>query len=216
MKAIIVAGGSPPSKKLLEKEITPKSILIAADSGANCLWEYKLTPDYLIGDFDSINKKVLHFWQNKNIPIETHPRNKDLTDTQLALRKAVALGEKEIVFLGCLGGKRTDHLLGNLGLLKECLDLNIETCLKDDYQTITLLNKSATISGSPGEIFSLQAYGQPVKNLYISGAKYNLKNYELKMGDALTLSNEFQKEDVKIKFMSGELLLIQSQSIAVY
>jgi len=209
MKAIIVAGGTPPSKNLLNKEITPKSIIIAADSGANCLWKYKITPDYLIGDFDSIDNQILQSWINKNVPIERHPQNKDATDGQLALKKAVVLDTKEIVFLGCLGGKRLDHLLGALGLLAECLDLNITACLKDDYQTITLLNQPTIIHGKNGEVFSLQAYGEPVKNLSISGSKYELKNYELKIGDALTLSNEFQNQDINIQFTSGRLLLIR-------
>lgn len=62
MKAIIVSGGSAPSRKLIEEEIDEDSILICADGGANCLYEYKIIPDYLIGDFDSIDKNVLTFF----------------------------------------------------------------------------------------------------------------------------------------------------------
>lgn len=215
MKAIILAGGTPPSKKLLKKEITSKSTIIAADSGADCLWKYKITPDYLIGDFDSINNQALHFWIDKNIPIERHPQNKDMTDSQLALKKATALNIKEIVFLGCLGGKRVDHLLGAFGLLAECLDLSITAYLKDDYQNITLLNKPTIIHGKNKEIFSLQAYGEPVKNLSISGSKYELKSYELKMGDALTLSNEFQDQYVNIQFTDGRLILIRQERLRI-
>src|SRR3990170_548214 len=159
MKAIIIAGGTPPSKKLITKETTRSSIIIAADSGANCLWKYKIVPDYLIGDFDSINSKALNFLANKNIPIERYPCNKDLTDAQLALKKSLQLKAKKIIFLGCLGGKRIDHLLGAFGLLLECSNLNIDAALKDDNQIVTLLKKSTTIYGKRGAIFSLQAYG---------------------------------------------------------
>jgi len=208
MKAIIIAGGTPPSKKLITKEITRSSIIIAADSGANCLWKYKIVPDYLIGDFDSINSKALNFLANKNIPIERYPCNKDLTDAQLALKKSLQLKAKKIIFLGCLGGKRIDHLLGALGLLVECSNLNIDASLKDDYQTVTLLKKSTTIYGKPRAIFSLQAYGGTVSKLSVIGSKYSLKNHSLKTGDVLTLSNEFQNKKVKIQFKSGKLLLI--------
>lgn len=209
MKAIIVAGGAPPSQNLLNKEITSKSIIIAADGGANCLWEYQITPDYLIGDFDSIDDKILNFWTDQNVSIVRYPQIKNETDAQLAFEKAVVLGIKEIIFLGCLGGKRKDHLFGAIGLLAECLNLNITACLKDDYQTITLLDEPAIIYGNNGEVFSLQAYGGQVKNLNISGGKYELKDYVLKMGDALTLSNEFQGRDVAISFTSGRLMLIR-------
>ncbi len=180
MKAIIISGGTPPSQKLITKEITQNCIIIAVDSGANCLYKYQTAPHYLIGDLDSINHTTLNFWINKNIPIEQHPCDKNATDSQLALQKAITLDVKEIVFLGCLGGNRVDHLLGALGLLTECLNLNIVASLKDDYQTITLLNHPITIHGKNKEMFSLQAYGEPVKNLSISGSKYELRNHELK------------------------------------
>jgi thiamine pyrophosphokinase len=210
MKTIIIAGGTPPSQKLLTEEITPTSIVIAVDSGADCLWTHQITPHYLIGDFDSIDNKVLSYWKSKGVAIEKHPSNKDETDAQLALKKAATLGAKEIVFLGCLGGKRTDHLLGALGLLAECLKLNIAACLKDENQTITLINESTTIHGNPGEVFSLHAYGETVKNLKLSYSKYELKNYDLEMGDAQTLSNEFATNTVDIQFASGKLLLIKN------
>lgn len=208
MKAIIIAGGTPPTKNLIIKELTADSIIIAADSGADCLKKYKITPDYLIGDFDSIAQKTLDYCVKNNTAIEQHPCNKDLTDGQLALKKALALKAKKIIFLGCLGGARVDHLWGAIGLLAKCTDLNIDAAMKDEHQTLKLLKKSTIISGSPGSVFSLQAYGNTVKNLSIAGSKYPLHNYPLKMGDALTLSNEFLKKKVAIQFKSGRLLLI--------
>lgn len=210
MKAIIVAGGTPPTKELLTQELTKKSIIIAVDSGADCLWRYKITPHYLLGDFDSISPKILDFWLSKNIPTTCYAPEKDFTDTELALKKACELKVKEITFLGCLGGKRVDHLLGALGLLNECLDLNITASLKDEQQIISILKQSTMIHGETGAMFSLQAYGGTVKKLSITGSKYTLKNYSLKVGSSLTLSNEFQNKNkrVTIKFSSGRLLLI--------
>lgn len=210
MKAIIVAGGIPPTKKLIMKELTKNTIIIAADSGANILWRCKIAPYYLIGDLDSIEYKVLNFWLNKNVIVEPAPTDKDFTDAELALKKALLLKVKTITFLGCLGGKRVDHLLGAFGLLDKCAKLNIKASLKDDYQTVTLLQKSTVIHGKIGAMFSLQAYGGTVKNLSITGSKYTLKNHQLKMGDALTLSNKFCGKKVKIAFKSGKLLLITS------
>ncbi len=208
MKTIIIAGGNPPSKKLITKELTKNTIIIAADSGANILWKYKITPHYLIGDLDSIDYKALNFWINKNVNVVRYPTDKNFTDAELALKKAAALKIKKITFFGCLGGKRVDHLLGALGLLDKCTKLNIEASLKDDNQTVTLLNKSTTIHNKIGSLFSLQAYGGTVKPLSITGAKYTLKNHSLKTGDSLTLSNEFCGKKVKITFKTGKLLLI--------
>lgn len=58
MKAIIIAGGKAPSKELLKEEMKDYSYIICADSGANCLYEYGITPDFILGDMDSIDKKL--------------------------------------------------------------------------------------------------------------------------------------------------------------
>jgi len=227
MKIIIVAGGAPPSKKLSTKEITKNCIVIATDSGADCLWRYKIAPDYLIGDLDSINRDALKFLMDKNSSIEVYPCEKNFTDSELALKKAKELKKLdsrprqkhsritrgnddplEIVFLGAIGGNRADHFLAVLGLLDKCLTSNIKASLKDDYQTITLIKKSTTISGKKGNLFSLQAFGSPVRGLSITGSKYTLKNHTLKMGSGLTISNEFQNKKVNIKLRSGKLLVI--------
>ena len=213
MKTLIIASGIPPSQKLLQKELISSNIVIAVDGGVNCLWKYNITPNYIIGDLDSANNQAIDFFLNKNISIEQHPCNKNDTDAQLALNKAHNLDTTNIVFLGCLGGKRTDHLFGAFGLLKKCCELNIDACLKDDIQTIFLLNRPTTIKSEPKEFFSLQAYSETVSNLTITGSKYELKNYELKLGDTLTLSNEFQDKDVKIEFTNGKLLLFRISNV---
>ncbi|MDR1012474.1 MAG: thiamine diphosphokinase [Coxiellaceae bacterium] len=208
MKVIIIAGGIPPSKKLILQEKDLTSIIIAADSGANCLQQYNIIPNLIIGDCDSIDRKVLEFWSNKNITIERFSPEKNLTDTELAFKKATIFLPEKITFLGCLSGKRIDHLLGSIGLLEKCLQQNINACLKDDYQTITLLKETTVIYGNRGQLFSLHAYGGNVKNLSITGCKYHLNKYLLKTGDALTISNRFEDTAVNIQFTTGKLLVI--------
>jgi thiamine pyrophosphokinase len=209
MKAIIIANGNPPTKELIITEMTNNTKIIAADGGANCLWRYKIFPDYLIGDLDSINKNALTAFKKGSTIIESYPKDKDLTDAQLALKKAQDLKIKELVFLGCTAGKRVDHLLGALGLLLTSAKLKINACLKDESQTIHLLTKTTTIhQTATNKVFSLLAYDGPVRNLTIKGAKYPLQNYLLKVGNSLTLSNEFAQQKVTIRFSTGRLLLI--------
>ena len=58
MKAIIVSGGNSPSKEILLKYIEEGDYIIGADKGCNALYEYKIKPDLVIGDFDSAKKKL--------------------------------------------------------------------------------------------------------------------------------------------------------------
>jgi thiamine pyrophosphokinase len=209
MKAIIIAGGTPPSLELLNEEMKDSDLIICADSGANCLFNYKICPQYLLGDFDSIDKEVFNYFSKINCSIESYPMDKDYTDTELALIKAEELGANIIAFLGC-SGTRLDHTLGNIGLLLKCLNKNIKSYIRDEHNYVELINNSVTISGMPEKNFSLLAYNSPVKNLTIEGAKFPLKNYDLQVGDSLTVSNEFKSSQVMITFSDGILLLLRS------
>ncbi|NMM65641.1 thiamine diphosphokinase [Clostridium sp. P21] len=211
MKVVIVSGGDAPSYELIKNELKESSFLICADSGGNCLYKYNLVPNYLMGDFDSINSKVLEFFKKSaKCIIETYPRDKDFTDTQLVLNKALELGGTEIVFLGCTG-TRIDHLMGSLGMLLKCLKLNVNAYIRDEHNYIRIVDKPIKIKGKKGETFSLHCYGESVENLSIKGAKYELQNYCLKIGDPRTVSNEFLEGEVEISFTSGNLMLFYSK-----
>lgn len=208
MNAVIVSGGTCPSAELIEKEVKKDSIVICADSGADCLCRYNIIPKYLIGDFDSIDEEVLSFFQgNNSCIIERYPKDKDFTDTELAVQKALSLGADNIIFLGCTGS-RLDHVLGNLGLMKKCIDKGVSSVIKDEHNEITLMNKPNDIHGVPGQYFSLQCYGSMVKNLSVTGAKFELKGYDLLIGDPLTISNEFLYDTVHIEFDDGILMVL--------
>lgn len=210
MKAIIVSGGLPPSKELIEEELKGEAVVICADRGANCLYKYNIHPDYLLGDFDSIDITVLDYFEKQNCTILRYSKDKDYTDTQLALFKAKEIKAAEIVFLGCTG-TRVDHTLGNLGLLLDCMKSGIPSYIKDDNNVISITDKSIELYGDKNDYFSLVAYNSPVIGLTISGAKFNLNDYLLNIGDPLTLSNEFLDTQVKIRFKAGILLIIKSK-----
>lgn len=207
MKIIIISGGNPPSKKLLQKEITSDTFLIGVDSGANCLYDFNIRPDLLVGDFDSINKKALKYFEEENCVVDTYPTEKDFTDTEIAVKKALSMKPREIVFLGCTGS-RVDHLLGNIGMLKICLENGFDAYLKDDNNSIRLIDKPSILNGTVGELFSVQSYGDEVVGLTIEGGKYPLNDYNLKIGQSITISNEFAKPNVQLKFKSGVLMVI--------
>ncbi|MCB2292041.1 thiamine diphosphokinase [Clostridium algoriphilum] len=207
MKVIIISGGNPPSKELLISEITKDTFIIGADSGANCLYCYNITPNLLVGDFDSIDTKVLDYFKINNCIIDVYPTEKDFTDTEIAVRKAISMKPKEIVLLGCTG-TRVDHLLGNIGMLKICLENSLNACMKDANNNIRLIDSSTSLNGVVGETFSVQSYGDEIIGLTIVGAKYPLDNYNLKIGQSISISNEFSVPLVELKFESGTLMII--------
>lgn len=211
MKIVIVSGGTPPSYNLIKKELQDSEFLICADSGGNCLYKYNIVPDYIMGDFDSIDIEALNFFKDEEkCLVETYPQDKDFTDTELVLNKALELGGTDIVFLGCTG-TRLDHLMGNIGMLLRCLNMNVRSSIKDDHNTIYITDKTLKIKGERGENFSIQAYSEVVQSVSIRGAKYRLDNYDLKLGDPRTISNQFLDSEVEIDFKNGVLLIFYSR-----
>ena len=210
MKTVIVSGGSPPSFSLLQNELKSADTLICVDSGGDFLMKCNIVPDYLIGDFDSINTNSLEYFKDSKCKVMKYPKDKDFTDSQLALELALKLNSKSIILLGCTG-TRIDHVLGNLGLLKTCLLKKVEAFIKDDNNTIMLTDKPIKIFGEPGSTFSVQAFSQAVTDLTIVGSKYPLKNHKLSLGDPLTISNQFLKNEVSVEFTSGLLMVLFSR-----
>jgi len=207
LKVVIIGGGTPPSKKLLEEELVDAKVLICADGGGNCLHKYKIVPEYLLGDFDSIDKEVLEFFIDSNCIIETFPTEKDCTDSEICFEKAIQLKATSITMLG-FTGSRLDHFLGNLGLLKKSLSLGVKSIIRDDNNKIFIINESCTVKAEENKFVSLQAYSDVVENLSLGGVKYPLTGYNLLKGDLRTISNEFTHNELIIKFDLGLLLVI--------
>jgi thiamine pyrophosphokinase len=210
MKVVIISGGVAPSFSLLTKEISNADLIICADSGANHLYKHKITPHYLVGDFDSISLEILEYYKNQECSILKFPPEKDFTDSELAMNIAFDYNVSEIVFLGCTG-TRIDHFFGNLTLLYKSMNKGIKASIKDNNNEIFMVNKNTIIQGIKGEKFSLMPYRREIYGLNIKGSKYDLKDYNLKIGDGLTISNEFEEEKVSIEFRKGDLLIFFSR-----
>lgn len=208
MRCLIVSGGTPPSEEIFKEELQLSELLIAADKGAETFYHNNIKPHYVLGDFDSINTKTLEFLADCNI-IPFNPE-KDFTDSELAVNKAIELGAKELVLLG-FTGTRIDHTIANIGLLKRCLEHNIKAYIRDCYNKIMVVNKKTTLVGKSGQIISFQALDGNVENFSIRGAKYELEGYRLSFGDPLTVSNEFCSNPITIDFDNGNVLVIFSK-----
>ena len=207
MKVLIIGGGAAPSKELLEEEIQSCDYIICADRGGEYIRSIDKLPDLLIGDFDSLNNNVLEYYLSSGVAIEQFPSKKDYTDTELCLQRALQLNPDEIVFLACTGS-RLDHVLGNIGLLKELLDKNIKGYIKDDNNTIFLIKDDTKINGYPGKLVSFQAFSEKVKGLTIEGVRYPLNKFTLSSWSTYTVSNVFLSDSVRISFDSGILMII--------
>ena len=85
--------------------------IIAADGGWLACRKTGITPDLLLGDFDSLSTQP-DFPNILRVPVE-----KDDTDTMLAVKTGLERGETEFHIYGGMGGRRTDHTIANFQAL---------------------------------------------------------------------------------------------------
>ncbi len=210
MKVVIISGGKAPSKEILLNEIKEANLIIGADKGCEVLYKYDIIPDYILGDFDSANMDIINSIEAKAGKKIKFKREKDYTDTEIAYNLAVERGASEIILLGATG-TRYDHSLSNLGLMLRGLKKSIKVKVIDDNNYIFLTDKPITLYGNKGDTISFHAYCDVVENFTIIGAKYNLSNYTLRLGDSLTTSNEFMEEKINITFDSGIVMVLYTK-----
>lgn len=215
MHAVIVAGGAIDDTFALDflKRENPK-LLVAADSGMHFFHRNQILPRLIIGDFDSVEGKVLSFFQEKEVEIHRLNPMKDDTDTEAALRAVIARGAKKITILGGTGS-RLDHVLGNVALLGIGLSEAVSVVLLDAHNRIRMIQGGLVIKRREqfGTYVSLLPYTRTVEHLYLSGFRYPLTDACLQNFSSLGISNEIIADEGKIEFEAGILLVIESRDI---
>ncbi len=214
MKTLIVTGGNVNKDFLLEtmNEIKFETI-IAVDNGLKILNEINVKPNHIVGDFDTVDEKILNIYSN-NETIKIHKYNpiKDNTDTDIAIKLAIELNSDKIIILGGIG-TRIDHVLANIHILKYALDRNIECKMMDENNEIQLINKTTVLNKKyiTKKYISLIPLTESVEGINLKGFKYELQNGELRIGLSLGISNEIVKEQATIEFEKGILIMIMSK-----
>ncbi len=198
MQALIVCGGTPPSKKLLESEINLADLTIGADSGGYVFLGFKHLPDVVIGDLDSFK-----YTNHEGVNV-IHDPDQDTNDLEKALNYALQEGAKSCVVLGTLG-KRIDHTIKNLSVLQQFHSKFVSIIFRDDYGDMFLTKSPYKPSYEIGTIISFFPVGTPVTNFSSKGVKYPLSNSALVMGNQDGTSNEIISNDVVITFDEGFL-----------
>ncbi len=189
--------------------------IIAVDGGLESVEALGLTPDYIVGDFDTVKQEVLErFRQMPFIVWEQHKPEKNETDTELARSRALTLGCGRIIFLGATGG-RIDHLLGNLHALYACLEHGIEAWIVDRQNRICLLDEGKTFYRDSvfGKYISFMPYTEEVRGITLRGFKYPLNQKDIRRGQevGLCVSNELAEEQAQITFDDGILICVESR-----
>jgi thiamine pyrophosphokinase len=209
---LIVCNGEL-SKRLLDrflnlKKLHPEFKIMSCDGASDFLYRFKVTPDYIIGDMDGISKKALNYFRKKKVVVKKIV-NQNQNDLEKALRFALSKKIKNISIIG-FAGKRLDHTLNNLSVIKKFSRKSRITMYDKDFE-IRFAGKSEVLNTKKGEIISLIPL--PVaKNVITSGLKYTLKNEKLEFGIRTGALNTASDNLVKINVREGNLLVLRKHS----
>ena len=198
---LIIANGKSPQKQLLQKLVNNSDCIIAADGGCNICFKNNIYPDYVIGDFDSIDNKLKKHFNNSEF---IYRPGQDEHDLLKALKFCESLKPK-IVVVTSVFGKRIDHTLSNLFILQN-QKFNFGLEFIDDYGKVFIINHKFEFNLAKNHPISFLSY-KPVFGITLKGFKYNLKNKDFPYGFN-GASNEIIKSPATVNLKNGSLIAI--------
>jgi len=207
MGCCYIVGAAPAND--VHIEIKKDDYVIAADGGYDILCNIGITPDLIVGDFDSTDLKE----RIANLDVKTiqFPSEKDDTDMALAVRYGRERGYKRFVIYGALGG-RIDHTLANIQLLASLLKEGLEVELIGDAEIITgVSNGTISFSEEKKGVVSVFSHSDVSLGVTIEGLKYEVHDISLANTFALGVSNEFVGKKSVVKVTDGTLIIVYNR-----
>lgn len=175
--------------------------IMAADGGLVHLQQLGLTPDGILGDFDSLGYVPE---KAKIFPVE-----KDDTDSMLAVRQGLKLGYRRFVLYGSLDGPRLDHTVANFQTLQFLADHGAEGWLVGNTYMVTVVKNGTLRFPAEAEgILSVFCMGADAHGVTLTGLKYPLEDGTLTAGFPLGVSNHFIGQAASVTVKDGSLLVL--------
>ena len=197
-KCVIFCAGELDS---LAAPLNQGDFVIAADGGLLHARALGITPDLVLGDFDSLGF----------VPAgaTVFPVEKDDPDSMLAVREGLARGFQEFWLYGGLDGKRLDHTVANFQTLQFLADQGaFGYLIGKDYLVTVVKNGLLEFPAEAQGILSLFCLGTDAGGVTLTGLQYTLVNGTLTAGLPLGVSNHFIGEKATISVKDGSLLAI--------
>lgn len=150
-------------------------LVLAADAGYLACRQAGITPDLLLGDFDSMDQPA-DFDHVCRVPVE-----KDDTDTMLAVKTGLEQGCGEFYIYGGTGGRRLDHTLANLQTLLYLRRHGARGYLYDnDFVWTAVENETITVEQTvEWGLLSVFCLGAPASGIDEKGVQYPLSHASL-------------------------------------
>ena len=202
-RCVIIGGADISDYEYVRNILKKDDYIMMCDSGLKHMQMLGVTPDLIVGDFDS------HCNPHMDVETIVLPCEKDDTDTFFAVKEGLKRGYCDFLLLGAAGG-RLDHTLGNVSILLYLDSLGKTAVLADDYADMEIVSHKAAYIEDSYRYFSLLNISGKAKGVGIENAKYPLDNAEITCEYAYGVSNEvLPGKTAKVTVADGKLLLIK-------
>jgi thiamine pyrophosphokinase len=210
LNAVIFGSGAIDEWGRIRSLIGAPDLVLCADGGVRHAIALGLTPDLVLGDFDSAGPAALTELAARGIPVHKVPREKDETDTELAILEAIRRGATEITLVGMTGG-RIDHTLTNL-LLLPGIPRSVAVRIIDASAVIRLIRPGGrlTLPAEENAYLSLIPLSPEVRGVVAEGVQWPLDSETLRWGQSRGVSNRITAPEAFLTVREGYLLVIQS------
>ena len=212
---LIISGGRFAN---LSPEVLKADYVIACDKGLDHADKYGIRPDIVIGDYDSVSPENLVRIESGELKSMRYPKEKDDTDTMIAMRHAISLGYPDIRIVCCFG-KRMDHAIANIQTAHFGAERGAIVRMYDEETEVIVFSDvfpggTVKVSGKAGGAFSVFSLSDVSRGVTIKGTKYELVEGELTNAFPLGQSNEFAGDCAEVSVAEGTLMIAKCDTLA--
>jgi thiamine pyrophosphokinase len=195
----IMANGKFPDHPVPLGYLLNAKRVICCDGAADSIIDFGLEPFAIVGDCDSVHKKIAEKYQDRLF----RDNDQEANDLTKAVKWCSERMYENIVILGATG-KREDHTLGNISLLVDYANF-IKVIMVTDAGFFIPLLKSGKIESVKGQQISVFSI-DPDTKIKSSGLKYQLDKKKLSNWWTATL-NEAEGNSFALDFDTGPLIV---------
>ncbi len=192
--------------------LSEQDYVVAVDGGLSYCEVLGIEPDFIIGDFDSINEREQEAIAllEQEIPdrIMRLKPEKDDTDMLAALKEMLQRGYRDFrIYAGC--GGRFDHTFANVQCLLYLKNHGAVGYLVDgNGMMLVIQNEVVHFKKEMEGYLSLFSLNKEAKGVTITGMKYPLLDYTMQNDFPVGISNEFIGCEASVSVEEGELLCV--------
>lgn len=203
-RCVIIAGAPGADVATVKSSVCPDDFVICADSGCVTAQRAGVTPDLIVGDFDSYTGELPAGCEIIRLCPE-----KDDTDAMHCVTEALSRGFRRFLLLAATGG-RLDHTLGNLCLLSYLAEHGARGEIRSAHETVRLLTEGChRLDGRRGQTFSVLPFGCGSVTVSYEGAQYPLDHGVLRNSEPMGVSNVFISDRASVTVHNGQVLFLQ-------